>query len=44
MENLFTASDTEKILNRIGLLQNDVAPLWGKMNVGQMLARLPSTH
>lgn len=38
MENLFTTSATEKIIDRIGKLTENSKPLWGKMNVGQMLA------
>ncbi|MEO7313307.1 MAG: DUF1569 domain-containing protein [Chitinophagaceae bacterium] len=38
MENLFASSVTEKIINRIGKLDAGIAPLWGKMNVSQMLA------
>ncbi|MES2774635.1 MAG: DUF1569 domain-containing protein [Bacteroidota bacterium] len=43
MENLFAPSSAEKIISRIGQLNAGLAPLWGKMNVGQMLAhcRMP---
>ena len=38
MESLFVQATTDKLVYRIKKLQPDSRPLWGKMNVGQMLA------
>ena len=38
MENLFQSSVADNILSRIEKLQPGMQPLWGKMNVSQMLA------
>ncbi len=36
--NLFDASQTEQIINRIQNLKTDTQAQWGKMNAGEMLA------
>jgi hypothetical protein len=38
MQSLFNLSENQQILNRINHLTADTKPLWGKMNVSQMLA------
>lgn len=38
MHNLFNETDKNEIIMRIEALQPDSKPLWGKMNVSQMLA------
>lgn len=38
MESLFNSSQNQKIVNRINELTIESQPLWGKMNVAQMLA------
>jgi len=38
MKNLFQASAAEEIERRIAALKPDSHPLWGTMNVGQMVA------
>jgi hypothetical protein len=38
MENLFQSTVAEKIFERMEKLQSETKPLWGKMNVSQMLA------
>lgn len=38
MKNLFEKTDTEELLLRIDQLTPDSRPLWGKMNVAQMMA------
>jgi len=38
MNNLFQATDASRIIERINNLQPTSIPLWGKMNVSQMLA------
>ena len=38
METLFQLTAAGEILNRLEKLQPDAKPLWGKMNVSQMLA------
>ena len=38
MENLFQSAVAEKISERMEKLQPETKPLWGKMNVSQMLA------
>ena len=38
MKNLFETGAANEILNRINNLQPGMKPLWGKMNVSQMLA------
>jgi hypothetical protein len=38
MEDLFDAHDCAGILDRVGRVRADAKPVWGKMNVGQMLA------
>ena len=38
IKNIFDPAPTEEILTRIGQLQPDAEPSWGKMNVAQMLA------
>jgi hypothetical protein len=37
MKNLFNQTDSAAIIERIEKLQPDARPLWGKMNVPQML-------
>ena len=38
MESLFDKSDNAAIIQRIHSLNSDSKPLWGKMNVAQMLS------
>lgn len=38
MNNLFNQTDKDEIINRIDELHPDSKPMWGKMNVSQMLA------
>jgi len=38
MESLFQSTVADEILNRLDKLQPGTKPLWGKMNVSQMLA------
>lgn len=38
MESLFNADDNRRMIERINRLSPDTRPLWGKMNVSQMLA------
>lgn len=40
MGSLFNAEDNNSIRKRINKLTPDSKPLWGKMNVSQMLAHL----
>lgn len=40
MKNLFTKEETDLVVARINKLNPDTTPLWGKMNVSQMLAHL----
>lgn len=39
MKNIFNEADNNEILQRIEKLTPQTQPLWGKMNVAQMLAR-----
>jgi Protein of unknown function (DUF1569) len=43
MDSLFNAEDNNSIQQRINKLAPDAKPLWGKMNVSQMLAHLQPT-
>ena len=43
MDSLFNAEDNNSIQYRINKLTPDSKPLWGKMNVSQMLAHLQPT-
>ena len=36
--NIFTKEEADKLINRVNSLTKDTQPLWGKMNVAQMLA------
>jgi hypothetical protein len=38
MESLFQLNTTDQVLDRLEKLQADTQPLWGKMNVSQMIA------
>ena len=38
MKNIFDANDTKATIERVNRLRQDTQPLWGKMNVCQMLA------
>ncbi len=38
MQNVFSAADAQAYIERINKLKPDNLPLWGRMNVGQMLA------
>lgn len=40
MKNIFKKEVSQEIINRIESLKPDQKPLWGKMNVAQMLAHL----
>ena len=44
MKNIFDHTITEEIINRINQLKPDSQPLWGKMNVAQMLAHCNVTY
>lgn len=44
MKNLFQAADSQEIIDRINNLTPNSTPLWGKMNVGQVLAHLCVTY
>ena len=43
MDSLFNVEDNTSIQDRINKLTADSKPLWGKMNVSQMLAHLQPT-
>ena len=38
MKNLFDAAAQREVYDRLCLLKNDKHPIWGKMDIGQMLA------
>ena len=38
MKSLFSKNDTDELISRINSLKADSKPLWGEMNVSQMLA------
>jgi hypothetical protein len=40
LPNIFTLEETNKIIERINNLNNLTQPVWGKMNVAQMLAHV----
>ncbi|WP_410219883.1 DUF1569 domain-containing protein [Pedobacter sp.] len=44
LPNIFTKEVSEQVINRINQLQNSSQPLWGKMNVAQMLAHCCVTY
>ena len=44
MENIFDKTVSEKIIERINLLNSTSEPKWGKMTVGQMLAHCNVTY
>ncbi|MES2836947.1 MAG: DUF1569 domain-containing protein [Bacteroidota bacterium] len=44
MKNVFKKEDATEIINRINKLTANTAQLWGKMNVGQMLAHCNVTY
>jgi hypothetical protein len=44
MKNVFLASDSEEIIQRINQLKADSMPEWGKMTVAQMLAHCNVTY
>src|SRR6478735_5015546 len=44
MKNVFNAQDTAELINRINKLTPASQPLWGKMNVSQMLAHCNVTY
>jgi len=44
MKNIFDHTVAEEIINRINQLKPDSQPLWGKMNVAQMLAHCSVTY
>lgn len=44
LPNIFTKEVAEQVINRINQLQNNSQPLWGKMNVAQMLAHCCVTY
>ena len=44
MQNIFTQNVTEQVINRINNLKPTMPPLWGKMNVAQMLAHCCITY
>ncbi len=44
LPNIFTSAVTEEVIGRINKLTPATQPLWGKMNVGQMLAHCNVTY
>lgn len=44
MVQIFTAEGAQDVINRINKLQPDAKPLWGSMNVAQMLAHCNVTY
>jgi hypothetical protein len=44
MKNVFSLTDSNEIINRIGQLTPDTKGLWGKMSVAQMLAHCNVTY
>ncbi len=42
--NLYSSTDYQNILKRLGNLKKDQAPLWGTMNAAQMLAHCSETQ
>lgn len=44
MKNIFTQENTQEIIDRINKLTPVTKALWGKMNVGQMLAHCNITY
>lgn len=44
IENIFTTEGCNAIIQRIEKLKSDSAPLWGSMNVAQMLAHCNVTY
>jgi hypothetical protein len=44
LPNIFEKSTLETIKSRINSLENNTTPLWGKMNVAQMLAHCNVTY
>lgn len=44
MKNVFTPGDTSELISRVNQLQPLSQPLWGKMNVAQMLAHCNVTY
>lgn len=44
MKSVFNEADSQEIINRINKLTPSSQPLWGKMNVAQMLAHCSVTY
>ncbi|MGW8122408.1 DUF1569 domain-containing protein [Roseivirga echinicomitans] len=44
MKNIFKPEVTQEVIDRINKLTPESKPLWGKMNVGQMLAHCSVTY
>ncbi|MBI3232627.1 MAG: DUF1569 domain-containing protein [Bacteroidetes bacterium] len=44
MKNIYNATDAAEFVSRINKLTPTIAPLWGKMDVGQMLAHCNVTY
>lgn len=44
MKNIFDKEVTDEVVNRINELNSESQPLWGKMNVAQMLAHCNVTY
>ena len=44
MKNIFKPEVTQEVIDRINKLTPESQPLWGKMNVGQMLAHCSVTY
>lgn len=44
LPNIFSKEETQKMLSRIEKLTSETQPLWGKMNVAQMLAHCAVTY
>ncbi len=44
MKSVFKPEDVKEVLNRIDKLSNETQPVWGKMDVAQMLAHCNVTY
>ena len=44
IKSVFNAADVAELIDRINKLTPQSTPLWGKMNVGQMLAHTNVTY
>ncbi len=44
MKSIYNQNDTQELISRINSLNNSSQPLWGKMNISQMLAHCNVTY